>query len=274
MKPFSVLMSVYKLDKPDYFRTAVESISIKQTVKPNEVLIVVDGPVPDDLRSMIEFLAEEISYVHILWQKENKGLGTALQVGMENASNEIVARMDSDDIAINTRFAKQLPAFDEDPALSIIGSSISEFVGDPYNVVGRRDVPTTNEEIRKYMKSRCAFNHMTVMYKRSEVMKVGNYQDWYWNEDYYLWIRMMLGGCRFANISEPLVKVRVGKDMYARRGSIRYFKSEVGIQTYMYKHNIIAFPRYCFNVFVRFVIQVLMPNKVRGGVFRLLFRSK
>ena len=85
---------------------------------------------------------------------------------------------------------------------------------------------------------------------------------------------MMLGGCRFANISEPLVKVRVGKDMYARRGSIRYFKSEVGIQTYMYKHNIIAFPRYCFNVFVRFVIQVLMPNKVRGGVFRLLFRSK
>ena len=115
---------------------------------------------------------------------------------------------------------------------------------------------------------------MTVMYKRSDVLKAGNYQDWFWNEDYYLWIRMMMAGGKFANISDPLVNVRVGKDMYARRGGIKYFKSEAGIQRYMYVHGLISLPQYIVNVTIRFIVQVLMPNNIRGFVFQKLFRSR
>lgn len=271
---FSVLMPVYRNDKPEDFRLAVESISEKQTITPNEVLIIVDGPVPEPLYHEIDEFSNRIKYFKVLRLPENKGLGTALRIGVENASNEIIARMDSDDIALPYRFEKQLKVLCNDSDLSMVGGFISEFIGEPQNVVGRRVVPTSDSEIRKYMKSRCPFNHMTVMYKKSEVLKAGNYQDWFWNEDYYLWIRMMMNGCRFANIPEPLVNVRVGKDMYARRGGIKYFKSEAAIQKFMYSHKQIVFSRYVFNLAVRYVVQVLMPNNVRAFVFQKLFRSK
>lgn len=267
-------MPVYRNDKPEDFRLAVESISEKQTITPNEVLIIVDGPVPEPLYHEIDEFSNRIKYFKVLRLPENKGLGTALRIGVENASNEIIARMDSDDIALPYRFEKQLKVLCNDSDLSMVGGFISEFIGEPQNVVGRRVVPTSDSEIRKYMKSRCPFNHMTVMYKKSEVLKAGNYQDWFWNEDYYLWIRMMMNGCRFANIPEPLVNVRVGKDMYARRGGIKYFKSEAAIQKFMYSHKQIVFSRYVFNLAVRYVVQVLMPNNVRAFVFQKLFRSK
>ena len=267
-------MSVYRNDKPEDFRLAVESISEKQTVAPDEVLIVVDGPVPEPLHHAIEEHSNRIRYIKVLWQAENKGLGTALRVGVENASNEIIARMDSDDIAMPDRFEKQLNMMCGNPDLSMVGGYITEFIGNPENIVGQRTVPSSDSEIRKYMKSRCPFNHVTVMFKKSDVLKAGNYQDWLWNEDYYLWIRMMMTGCRFANIPEPSVNVRVGKDMYARRGGMKYFKSEAAIQQFMYNHKQIVFPRYIFNLAVRYIVQVLMPNNVRAFVFQKLFRSK
>lgn len=271
---FSVLMSVYRNDKPKDLRLAVESISEWQTIAPDEVLIVVDGPVPESLHREIVELSNRIKYIKVLWQAENKGLGTALRIGVENAANEIIARMDSDDVAMPDRFEKQLSKMCDEPDLSMVGGFITEFIGNPENVVGRRIVPSLDSEIRKYMKSRCPFNHVTVMFKKSEVIKVGNYQDWFWNEDYYLWIRMMMNGCRFANIPESLVNVRVGKDMYARRGGMKYFKSEAAIQQFMYNHKQIVFPRYIFNLTVRYIVQVLMPNNLRAFVFQKLFRSK
>ncbi len=274
MISFCVLIPVYRNDKPEDFRAAVKSISETQTITPNEVLIIVDGPIPEPLRQTIVGLQKEISYMRILWQKENKGLGTALRIGVEHASHELIARMDSDDISMPDRFRLQLEMFEKDSELSIAGSDITEFIGTPDNIVARKAVPTENGKIKNYMKSRCPFNHVTVMFKRSEVLKVGNYQDWFWNEDYYLWIRMTMAGCKFANISEPLVNVRVGKDMYARRGGMRYFKSEAGIQRYMYGHKLISLPRYVVNVAIRFIVQVLMPNNIRGFIFQKLFRSK
>lgn len=274
MMPFTVILPVYKNDKPENLYIAVESISEKQTVKPDEILIVVDGPIPERLILIINELCNRISNIRVLRQPENKGLGSALQIGIENATYEIIARMDSDDISEPDRFEKQLKVFETNPTLSLVGGNITEFIDSPENIVGRRVVPQSNDEIYSYMKSRCPFNHMTVMYKRSDVLKAGNYQDWFWNEDYYLWIRMMMAGCKFANISEPLVNVRVGKDMYARRGGMRYFKSEAGIQRYMYVHRLISLPRYIVNVTIRFIVQVLMPNNIRGFVFQKLFRSR
>lgn len=272
---FSVLISVYKNDKADDFRTALKSVTTMQSVKASEVVLVIDGPVSDDINKAISDANNDSPKLfNIVRFEHNQGLGIALQRGMEAASNDIVVRMDSDDIAAPDRFQKQVDFMKSHPDVAICGGQITEFVDSVENVVGKRIVPCSNDEIRDYMRSRCPFNHMTVALRRSEVLKAGNYQPWFWNEDYYLWLRMMLAGCKFANLPETLVYVRVGKDMYARRGGIKYFKSEAKIQKYMWDNGIIPFSRYVFNVFARLCVQVLITNRLRGILFQKLFREK
>lgn len=269
---FSVLMSVYKNDNSLFFRQALDSV-MNQTSMPSEIVLMVDGPVSDELDSVIKEYQERYSLLKVVRFEQNQGLGKALEEGVKHATYDIVARMDSDDICMPGRFEKQLACFEQNPDLSIVGGTISEFIDTPDNVVGHRVCPLTDVEIKEYMKSRCGFNHMTVMFRKSEVLRVGNYQEWFWNEDYYLWLRMLLAGCKFANLPDTLVNVRVGRDMYARRGGWRYFKSEAGIQRYMWEHKLIGFLRYLYNVAIRFVLQVAMPNSVRGWVFRTFARK-
>ena len=270
---FSVCMSVYKNDKPEYVIIALDSV-INQSVKPAEIVLVVDGPVPVALNNLLdEYVEKYLSLFNVIRLSENQGLGNALKIAIEAAKYELIARMDSDDIAVSDRFEKQITCFLNDQRLSIVGGSISEFIETPDNIVGHRICPLTDKEIKIYMKSRCGFNHMAVMFKKSDVLRVGNYQHWHYNEDYYLWIRMMLAGCKFANLSDTLVNVRVGKDMYARRGGWKYFKSEASLQRYMWKHGIIGLDRYIYNVAIRFAVQVAMPNSLRGWVFRTFARK-
>lgn len=272
-KKFSVAMSVYKNENPQYFRITLDSV-INQTVTPSEIILVVDGPVSDELSSIITEYQSRYNYFKPIFLEKNEGLGNALRIAVEASSNELIARMDSDDISVPDRFEKQLRCFEQDDSLSILGGNISEFIGDESNIVGRRIVPTDDKEIRKYLKKRCPFNHVTVMFKKSEVLKVGNYHDWFWNnEDYYLWIRMYEAGCHFGNLPDTLVNVRVGTDMYKRRGGKKYFKSETALQKYMLDKKIIGASRYAFNVTVRFIIQVIMPNSVRGFVFKKFARK-
>lgn len=274
MTSFSVLMSVYRNDKPEFVARAVESITVNQTLKPDEVIIVVDGPVPEGLSTLINTYENSSEFnFNVIRLPENKGLGNALRIGMERASNEIVARMDSDDVSVPDRFEKQIAYLEAHPDCDIVGGQISEFIGNESNIVGQRIVPCMNEEILMWLRGRCPLNHMSVTMLRSRVLVVGNYLDWHFNEDYYLWIRMALAGCSFANLPHTLVNVRVGKDMYARRGGWKYFKSEEGLQRYMLQHNLIGIPRYMFNVAGRFVIQVAMPNGLRGWIFQKLFRK-
>lgn len=271
---FSVLISVYKNDKAEDFHIALESITTRQTLKPSEVVLVVDGPVPEATNNVISNAEIACPRLYkIIRFEHNQGLGIALQKGLEVASNDIVMRMDSDDIAVPDRFEIQLRYMQEHPNVAVCGGQIAEFIDSTDNIVGRRTVPCSNEDIYAYMKARCAFNHMTVALRRSKVLEVGNYQPWFWNEDYYLWVRMMIAKYEFANLPDILVNVRVGKEMYQRRGGMKYFKSEADIQKLMLDNNLISWPRYCFNVVVRWFIQVAMPNKLRGFVFQKLFRK-
>ena len=160
---------------------------------------------------------------------------------MVTAKHDIIARMDSDDICMINRFKLQLKFLEDNPDVDIVGGQMTEFVGTPDNIIGKRIVPCSNSEIYRYMKTRCALNHVTVMFRKQAVLNAGNYLDWFWNEDYYLWVRMMISKCRFANLPEVLVNVRSGEEQYARRGGIKYFKSEVGIQRYMLDNQIINF---------------------------------
>lgn len=268
---FSVSMCVYGKDNPDWFKTAVDSI-LNQTCAPDEVVLVVDGPVPDILGEIISEYEKRDDFKVIRFET-NQGHGNARRVGLENCTNELVAIMDADDISLLDRFEKQLDAFNKDGELAIVGGNITEFVGEPDNIIGRRTVFVADAEIKSDLKGRCPMNLVTVMFKKSNVQAVGGFIDWFCEEDYYLWLRMALANMKFANVSDDLVNVRVGKEMYQRRGGVKYFKSEAKLQGFMLKNKIISFPKYMINVNKRLIVQVLLPNKLRGWVFKKFARK-
>ena len=271
-KSFSVCMSVYKNDNPTDFLVAVRSI-YNQTVAPNDIVLVVDGPVAGELKEAIATLQGEIGVLNVVWLPTNQGHATARQTALMAAKNELVAVMDADDISVANRFEKQLKTFEEHPEVTVVGGLINEFIGSSENVVGTRIVPEHDDEIKEYLKSRCPMNLVTVMMRKSHLQAVGGYIDWYCEEDYYLWIRLALAGYKFYNIQENLVDVRVGEEMYQRRGGWQYFKSEALLQHYMRKHDLIGLGRYLYNVAIRFAVQVAMPNSLRGWVFRVFARK-
>ena len=271
---FTVAMSVYRNDNPLHFKIAVHSIYDKQNLRPSEIILVMDGPVPSELEFAISEICGEIPVVKVVEFEVNKGHAAARQGGLDNATNELVAIMDSDDIAEPFRFEQQLAYMSEHPEVTVTGSHISEFIRDDNNIVGLRFVPESDVEIKEYLKSRCPMNLQTVMYRKSKVLEVGGFIDWFCEEDYYLWLRLALAGHKFHNHQKSFVKVRVGKEMYQRRGGWKYFKSEALLQKYMLDENIISLSKYVSNVSKRFVVQVMLPNVVRGWVFQKFARKQ
>lgn len=241
---------------------------------PDEVILVVDGPVSNEIDNVIKNYQKKYIFLRVIRLEENGGLGNALKIATESAKYNLIARMDSDDISLPNRFEEQLKYFMLHPTIDVVGGDIEEFINDESNIVGRRRVPQKNDEIREYMKKRCAFNHMSVMYKKTTIQAVGGYQDWFWNEDYFLWIRMWLNNAEFANTGTTLVKVRVGKEMYQRRGGNKYFQSEKKLQTYMLTHGMINRKTYCINIIKRWIVQRVLTNRLRGWVFRTFAREK
>ena len=269
---FSVAMCVYKNDNSEHFREALESI-VNQTYKPDEFVLVIDGPIPDSTNNIIKDY-ERVPYFKVVRLNENAGHGNARRIGLENCSYNLIALMDADDISVPNRFEKQIKCFHNDSELSIVGGNINEFIESVDNIVGVREVPSGDGQIKEYLKKRCPFNQVTVMFKKTDVDKAGGYIDWYCEEDYYLWIRMFEKNMKFKNIAENLVFVRVGNEMYQRRGGWRYFKSEAKLQKYMLDKKINNMLTFFTNVLIRFIVQVLMPNKLRGYIFKNFARKK
>ena len=270
---FSVSMCVYGGDNAEHFNIALDSV-FNQTLRPDEVVLVVDGPVPEAIDTIIKRYENSHPSFKPVRLEKNVGHGNARRIGMDKCTHELIALMDADDICVPDRFEKQINAFKAHPECSIVGGYIKEFIGSTDNVVGTRAVPIADEDIKQYMKKRCPMNQVTVMFRRADVEKAGGYIDWYCEEDYYLWLRMSLCGMKFCNLTDNLVFVRVGDEMYQRRGGVRYFKSEAKLQGYMLKNKVIGFPRYFINVSERMVLQVLMPNKLRGWVFKRFARQE
>ena len=181
MEKFSVSICVYGGDNPSYFDIALQSI-FNQTLKPDEVVLVVDGPVGDDINNVIsKYQNDNLKLIRL---EKNVGHGDARRIGLENCTYDLVALMDADDISSNDRFEKQIDAFAKNPDISIVGGQISEFIDDTSNIVGQRIVPLEDNDIKEYMKKRCPMKQVTVMFKKSDVLSVGGYIDWYCEEDY------------------------------------------------------------------------------------------
>lgn len=306
MLKFSVIMSIYKSDVPELVRVALDSL-LQQTLLPNEIVIVGDGPVPVELEEEISNFKFRVSKIRTtpnpsfakggnlvpedrkesletrnqkpetivtyLPQEKNGGLGEAMRIAAEAAKYDYLARMDSDDICLPDRFEKQMKCFEEDPELSLVGGMITEFDGDPENIIAKRILPLGDEEIKRMMRGRCAVNHVTVIFKKADLMKSGNYQPFWKQEDHYLWARMMEHGCKFRNIPDVVVNVRSGKDQIARRGGLRFYKSVVRVFWYMYRHGLISFGYFLYICMVRGIVQVLMPNRLRTWVYLHLLRK-
>lgn len=278
---FSVSMCVYGGDDPISFDVALESV-VNQTLIPKEIVLTVDGPIPQGIEQVIEKHKSSLETTDIAFKvirlEKNVGHGEARRICFNNCSYELIALMDADDISVPTRFEKQVSYFKDHPSVSVVGGYITEFISqaNPSDVsqkAGSRVVPEYDEGIKDYMKKRCPMNQVTVMFKKRDVEEVGGYIDWYCEEDYYLWIRLALAEKIFGNIPENLVYVRVGEEMYQRRGGIKYFSSEAKLQSYMLTNRLIGMPRYLINVGERLILQVLMPNSVRGWVFQKLARK-
>lgn len=221
---FSVLMSIYDKEEENNLLQCLDSLAT-QLVKPTETVIVYDGPIRKSLRDIINRYTSELNIKKIKLDK-NVGLGQALNVGLTHCNNDIIARMDTDDIAIPSRFKIQINYFLEHPDLALIGSNINEFETSPDQIVSIRKVPNTYNNIRKYALYKCPFNHMTVMFRKNVIIDAGSYIHHHYMEDYNLWLRIIANDHKVLNIEQPLVYARVNKNTLLRRRGFTYVKSE------------------------------------------------
>ena len=272
--PFSVLMAVYEQDSPDHFLEAMQSI-LDQTVLPDEIVLVMDGPLPFPLRDRIrqweDNLKEQFTLISL---ERNNGLGYALRIGLEACHYDIVARMDADDICKRGRFEKQLAFLKMHPDVDTVGGWISEFGASFYEEGRLRKVPELLKDIRKRGIYRNPINHVTTMFRKSAVLRAGNYQPGFLGlEDYHLWVRMLNNGCKFYNFQEVLVMVRVGSGMHARRGGWAYFKNEFSFQKFLLEIGFINRGHLLFNLCARIIVR-LFPNKLRGTFYKVALRNR
>lgn len=270
---YSVLMSVYSKEKSEYLRAAMESM-FAQTVPCDEFVLVCDGPLNEGLDGVINEMDEKFGgRLRVIRIKENVGLGNALNVGIKECKNELIARMDSDDISMADRCEKQLNIFVSDPSVAIVSGTIEEFIGSTDHVVGARRLPETPESIIRYSRKRNPFNHPAVMLRKSEVEISGGYSEGYpLFEDYYLWIRMLERGYRGRNIDEPILMMRVSEDTYFRRGGKNYAENMLKFHKWMKDSKWTSCWDFLTGAIPHALICIL-PNKLRKTIYELMRHS-
>lgn len=271
-KEYSVLMSVYHKERPEYLKQAIESIQV-QSLSTNDFVLVCDGPLNDELDAVIQTKQLEMGEnLNVVRLAKNRGLGNALNEGIKHCKNELVARMDSDDIAYPDRCEKQIAVFNTHSEVSICSGIVEEFTTDPNTVDTKRVPPETNAEIVEFAKKRNPFNHPCVMYKKSAVEAAGSYQDFYLLEDYYLWLRMLMAGYQGYNIQEPLLHMRAGSDMYKRRAGWKYAKTQARLFKFMKQQGFIGEGQYIKSCVIRSG-SALAPNWLRKFMFERVLRD-
>lgn len=269
---YSVLMSVYYKDNKDWLIESIESI-LKQTKKTNDFVIVKDGKLNDELDLVISEYCKKYSDIfNIVELSENVGLGPALAIGVKKCKNEIIARMDSDDISREDRIEKELKIMQENN-LDMVGSNIAEFTDNINNIRAYRILPENNDEIIKFAKKRNPFGHPSMLLRKSKVLEAGNYRTYYLCEDYDMWIRMFMVKAKAYNIQENLVYMRISDDFYKRRGGIKYLKSILKFKTEQFKNGFYSIKDYAISSCAS-IITCLMPNAVRELIYKKILRKK
>ena len=268
---FSVLVTVYKKEIPENLRKCLLS-SYKQTVKPKEIILVCDGELTEELNEEIEKLKKEIPILSVYHLPENLGSGPTSRFGVNRCQTEFIARIDSDDYCVETRFEKQINAFKNNPNLIMVGSNILE---KNTEFTALKKVPETSEEIRQYSKMRNPFNNPSSMMKKEYILKSGNYREFRYLEDYDLTMRLLHDNPTkdFYNIQEPLVVMQTNDSSYLRRGGLLYVKTDFILQLDFYRRGDINLLELVRNLFLRNVVRIL-PNKVRKWIYKKKMRDE
>lgn len=269
MTNFSVLLSVYYKESPLYLSQALHSI-IKQSIPPSEIILVKDGELPKALEKVISQFQEKKTTIKIVQLPYNQGLGKALNEGLKYCSYELIARMDTDDIAKPDRFEKQIKIFEKYPDIDICSAWIEEFENDTNNILSVKKLPERHQEILKYAKYRCPINHPVVMYKKQAVLKAGGYEGF--PEDYRLWVKMLINGAKFYNIQESLLYFRFSRNMIKRRGGWKYAFADIKSQIDFYKLRLFGISTLIYNILVRVTVR-LIPNSIRSAIYKKLLRK-
>ena len=271
MIAFSVLIPVYIKENPAFLRLALKSVLDDQTLKPNEMVIVEDGPLTEELTAVLDDFSARYPIIKRYKLPENRGMGAAMNFGLQKATCEWIARMDSDDIATPDRFAKQVAVLTKNPDIDVLGSAIEEFdktMGD----LGRyRVLAKTHEDLVKLMKFRSPINHMTVFYRRELALRAGGYWSNRHLEDYNLWYEMMKAGGKFYNIQESLVLVRVGNNMIGRRIGTEYFGYEKVLLKKFLHDKFITYYEYLVLTTGKFMLR-LLPPQILGTFYSVFLR--
>ena len=265
---FSVLISLYIKEHPEYLRQSLDSVFC-QTRKADEVILVEDGPLTSNLEDVVTEYQQKFHYLKVVKLPKNGGLGKALNEGLKHCSYDIVARMDTDDVAKPDRFEKQISMFEAHPDLDVCGAWMDEFIDLPINPVSIKKIPETHEELFLYGMRRNPVNHPVCMFKKKSVMLNGDYQDYPLFEDYFLWARMMRNGCRFYCIQESLLYFRRSPFMIRRRSGWKYALTEVRFQFMLYGIRYISFGKMVKNICIRFPVRI-MPNKWRTWIYGII----
>lgn len=264
---FSVLISVYCKENPIWLKEAFDSV-FEQTIQPSEIVLVKDGLLTSELENIIEEYSKRFSLFKIIRNKENLGLGLALQKGVLACSNEIIARMDTDDTMPKDRFEKQLKVINE--GYDVVSCWSQIFTEDMQNTVAIKKRPEFHEDIVKLAKRRSPVCHAACFFRKSAVIKAGNYQHCRFYEDYHLWVRMIISGARFYNIQEPLYNVRTTMKQLQRRGGIKYLKNELIVFRQFYKMDFYSFKDLAVNSVIRTFVRIL-PRFIRASVFKRIW---
>lgn len=272
MEKYSVLMSLYIKEKPEYLKLAIQSM-VDQTLKPDEIVIVKDGKITDELQAVLDQFTDAYpGLFNIVGYEKNRGLGLALNYGLEHCRNELVARMDTDDISKPYRCEKQVEAFEKYPHLSIVGSAVDEFCDSTDNITGRRVVPSKPKDIYEFAKRRSAFNHPSVMYRKSKVLEFGGYSNLRRNQDVDLFGRMLYGGCEAANFKESLLWFRSDENLSKRRKSWENTKSYIEAIKKFWKMGYSSFSDYVLVAGAQTVMFV-MPIGVQNWLYKKFLRK-
>jgi len=268
---YSVLLSVYIKEHPSNLKKSIISLT-NQTIEPDEIVIVKDGPLTNELEIIIEEYTNLYPYIKTIQLIQNQGLGKALNEGLKHCTYDIVARMDTDDIAKPNRFEKQIQIFQNNPDIDVVGTWIDEFENSTNNIISTRQLPENHFEIYQYAQKRNPINHPTVMFRKQAVIDAGGYQHFPLFEDYYLWIRMLLNGAKFYNIQESLLYFRFSPDMFKRRGGFKYACTEAKFQWHIHQLGFINLPKTILNIAIRFGTRII-PNNFRSWIYKNILRK-
>ena len=269
---YSILMSVYKNDKEDHLRLAIESM-LKQTVPPEQFVIVEDGPVPSALDNLLlKYTKTYPQLFTVVKLDQNGGLGNALNQGLKFCRNELVARMDSDDISKSNRCELELKEFSKHPNMGIVGTQIDEFIGDTSNITSQRIVPTEHKDIVKFARRRSPFNHPTVMYRKSVIESLGGYTAYGRKEDLDLFIRAVNEGVYTRNLEESLLYYRTSNDNLKRRKTWINCKEYIQIMVGFKRKGYINFDDLVYVITGQMMMYIL-PDKITKSLSDIFLRK-